>query len=115
MKCIRRHDFTPHTRLAMVRLAWLHQGLSGKMTHIAQESHISRTFLSQLMWAADLQVETLFSARKPYLEAPHPLCAPFLLLLRLEGKGSLPSLSSLLKYFPYQPHSVGYLSACFQH
>jgi len=37
------------------------------------------------------------------------------LLLRLEGKCSLPSLSSLLKYFPYQPNAVGYLSEGFQH
>ena len=115
MKFIRRHDLTPHTRIEMVRLAWLNQGLYGKMTQIAQEYHISRTFLYQLMWAADLQLETLFSDRKPYIEAPHPLFEPFILLLRLEGKCSLPSLSSILKYFQYQPHSVGYLSECFQH
>jgi hypothetical protein len=67
------------------------------------------------MWAADRQLETLFSDRKPYIEAPHPLFEPFILLLRLEGKCSLPSLSSILKYFQYQPNSVGYLSKCFQH
>src|SRR4029450_8358224 len=33
----------------------------------------------------------------------------------LEGKCSIPSLSSILKYFQYQPNSVGYLSECFQH
>src|SRR6266446_3819975 len=27
MKFIRRHDLTPHTRIEMVRLAWLHQGI----------------------------------------------------------------------------------------
>jgi hypothetical protein len=115
MKFIRRHDLTPHTRIEMVRLAWLNQGLYGKMTQIAQEYHISRTFLYQLMWAADRQLETLFSDRKPYIEAPHPLFEPFILLLRLEGKCSLPSLASILKYFHYQPHAVGYLSECFQH
>ncbi len=45
MKFIRRHDLTPHTRIEMVRLAWLNQGIYGKMTQIAQEYHISRTFL----------------------------------------------------------------------
>jgi hypothetical protein len=115
MQFVRRHDLTPHTRIEMVRLAWLHQGIYGKMTHIAQEYHISRTFLYQLMWAADLQLETLFSAHKPPVEDPHPLFEPFILLLRLEGKCSLPSLSSILKYCQYQPNSVGYLSACFQH
>ena len=114
MKFIRRHDLTPHTRIEMVRLAWLHQGIYGKMTQIAQEYHISRTFLYQLMWAANLQLETLFSDHKPHLQAPQPLLEPFILLLRLEGKCSIPSMSSILKYFQYQPNSVGYLSECFQ-
>src|SRR2546426_1194409 len=115
MKFIRRHDLTPHTRIEMVRLAWLNQGIYGKMTQIAQEYHISRTFLYQLMWAANLQLETLFSDQKPHVEDPHPLFEPFILLLRLEGKCSIPSLSSILQYFQYQPNSVGYLSECFQH
>jgi hypothetical protein len=35
------------------------------MTQIAQDYHISRTFLYQLMWAANLQLETLFSQQFP--------------------------------------------------
>ena len=115
MKFIRRHDVTPHTRIAMVRLAWLHQGLYGKMPQIAQEYHISRTFLYQLMWAADLQLEMLFSDQKPHVQAPSPLLEPLILLLRLEGTCSMPSLSSILQYFHSQPNSVGHLSAGFQH
>jgi hypothetical protein len=113
MKFIRRHDLTPHTRIDMVRRAWLHQGIYGKMTQIAQEYHISRTFLYQLIWAANLQLETLFSEQTPHVEDSHLLFEPFILLLRLEGKCSLPSLSSILKYFQYRPNSVGYLSECF--
>jgi Transposase len=113
MKFIRRHDLTPHTRIDIVKLAWLNQGIYGKMTHIAQEYHLSRTFLYQLIGAANLQLETLFSDHKPCVQAPQPLWEPFILLLRLEGKCSLPSLSSILKYFQYQPNSVGYLSECF--
>ena len=115
MKFIRRQDLTPHTRIEIVKLAWLNQGIYGKMTQIAQEYHISRTFLYQLLWAANLQLETLFSDQEPHVQAPHPLLEPFILLLRLEGKCSIPSLSSILKYFQYQPNSVGYLSECFQH
>jgi len=114
MKFIRRHDLTPYTRIEMVRLAWLNQGIYGKMTQIAQDYHISRTFLYQLMWAANLQLETLFSDQKPHIQDPQPLFEPFILLLRLEGKCSLPSLSSILTYFQYQPNSVGYLSERFQ-
>jgi hypothetical protein len=83
------------------------------MTQIAQEYHISRTWLYQLIWAANLQLETLFSDQKPCVENPSPLLDPFILLLRLEGKCSLPSISSILKYCQYQPNSVGYLSECF--
>src|SRR6266487_3902786 len=113
MKFTRRHDLTPHTRIEMVRLAWLHQGIYGKMTQIAQDYHISRTFLYQLIWAANLQLTTLFSAHKPHVQVPQPLLEPLILLLRLEGKCSIPSLASILKYFQYQPNSVGYLSECF--
>jgi hypothetical protein len=115
MKFIRRPDLTPHTRIEIVKLAWLNQGLYGKMTQIAQDYDISRTFLYQMIWAANLQLETLFSDQQPLGPAPQPLWEPFILLLRLEGKCSIPSLSAILKYFQYQPHSVGYLSECFQH
>src|SRR5215831_4231994 len=115
MKFIRRQDLTPHTRIEMVKLAWLNQGIYGKMTQIAQDYDISRTFLYQLLWAANLQLETLFSDQQPRSPAPQPLWTPLILLLRLEGKCSIPSMSSILKYFQYQPNSVGYLSECFQH
>ena len=46
------------------------------MTQIAQEYHISRTFLYQLILAANLQLETLFSDHKPHVENPHPLFEP---------------------------------------
>jgi len=114
MKFIRRHDLDPHTRIEMVKLAWLHQGIYGKMTQIAQDYHISRTFLYQLTWAAQHQLETLFSeplSLAPSLQSP---LEPLLLLLRLEAACSIPSLSSILKRLEYQPNSVGYLSESLQ-
>jgi hypothetical protein len=80
MQCIRRHDLTPHTRIDMVRLAWLHQGLYGKMTHIAPAYHLSRPWLDQLMWAANLHLETLLSVQKPGVEPPPPLWDPCIVL-----------------------------------
>ena len=99
----------------MVRRAWLNQGIYGKMTQIAQDYHISRTFLYQLLWAANLQWETLFRDQQPHVQDAPPLWEPFILLLRLEGKCAIPSLSSILTYFQYQPNSVGYLRECVQH
>src|SRR6266849_5630973 len=55
----------------------------------------------------------LLSDPQALVQAPQPLWEPLILLLRLEGKCSMPSLSSILTYFQYQPNSVGYLSACF--
>ena len=114
MKFIRREDLTPHTRIDIVKLAWLHQSIYGKMTQIAQEYRISRTFLYQLTRAANGQLETLFSDQPPVVQDPPPLLEPLILLLRLEGNSSIPSISSILKYFHYQPGSVGYLSERFQ-
>jgi hypothetical protein len=37
MQFSRRQDLTPHTRIDMVRLAGLNQGIYGKMTQIAQD------------------------------------------------------------------------------
>jgi len=45
MKFIRRPDLTPQTRIHIVMLAWLNQGVYGKMTQIAKAYRISRTLL----------------------------------------------------------------------
>src|SRR5882724_1960261 len=62
MKFTRRHDLDPHTRIEIVRHVWIHQGIYGQMTQIAQDYHISRTFLYQLSWAAKHHLEDLFRA-----------------------------------------------------
>jgi hypothetical protein len=94
-----------------VKHVWIHQGIYGKMTQMAQEYHISRTFLYQLSWAAKHHLADLFSDPQHLVEPPDVLLEPWILLWRLEGKGSIPSLSSIFKHFDSQPNSVGYLSA----
>ena len=114
MKFTRRSDLDPRTRIHIVMLAWLHQGVYGKMTEIAKYYQISRTFLYQLLFMANLQLETLFTDEKRLAQAdPRPL-EPLILLLRLEGKCSLPSMASILQALEYHPRSVGYLSQFFQ-
>ena len=113
MKFIRRHDVDPQTRIEIVKRAWQDQGIYGRMTEIAQAYHISRTFLYQLTWAAQHHLEDLFRDPQHLVEAPEPLLEPLILLLRLEGKCSIPSLSSIVKRLGYQPNSVGYLSGAF--
>ena len=113
MKFIRRPDLDHHTRIHIVRLAWLHQGVYGKMTQIAKSYQISRTFLYQLLLMANLQLETLFSDEKLLFQKDHRHLDQLLLLLRLEGKCSLLSISAILKALEYHPNSVGYLSQFF--
>ena len=114
MKFTRRHDLDPQTRIDIVKDIWLHQGIYGKMTQIAQEYHISRTFLYQLSWAAQHHLEELFGDHQHLVESPHFLIEPWMLMLRLEGNCSIPSSSSIFKHFDYQPSSVGYLSESLQ-
>ena len=107
MKFIRRPDLDPQTRIHIVMLAWLHQGLYGKMTEIANAYRISRTFLYQLLVMATLQLETLFSDDKLLFQKDHRHVESLLFLLRLEGNCSLLSIASILKALAYHPNSVG--------
>ena len=113
MKFTRRADLDPQTRIHIVMLAWLYQGVYGKMTEIATTYLISRTFLYQLLLAATLQLELLFSDEKRQFQRDHQHFELLLLLLRLEGNCSLLSLSSILKALHCRPNSVGYLSQFF--
>jgi hypothetical protein len=114
MKFTRRHDLDPQTRIEIVKDVWLHQGIYGKMTQIAQAYHISRTFLYQLSWAARHHLEDLLSDPQHLVEPPAFLLEPWMFMLRLEGNCSTPSLSSIFKHFDYEPNSVGYLSESLQ-
>ncbi len=114
MKFTRRHDLDPQTRIEIVKDVWLHQGIYGKMTQIAQAYHISRTFLYQLSWAARHHLEDLLSDPQHLVEPPAFLLEPWMFMLRLEGNCSIPSLSSIFKHFDYEPNSVGSLSESLQ-
>jgi hypothetical protein len=113
MKFIRRADVDPQTRLHIVMLAWLPQGIYGKMTEIAQSYQISRTFLYHLLLMANLQLERLLSDEKRLFQKEHRHLDQRLLLLRLQGHCSLLSISAILKALEYRPNSVGSLSQFF--
>jgi hypothetical protein len=113
MKFTRRPDLDPQTRIHIVMLAWLHQGVYGKMTQIANSYRISRTFLYQLLLAANLQLAVLLSDEKLLGQKDHQHFEHLLLLLRLEGNCSLLRISAILQALHYHPHSVGFLSQFF--
>jgi len=110
MKFTRRHDLDPHTRIEIVKHAWQGQGIYGHMSQVARDYHISRTFLYQMTGAAQHQLEALFRAPRPLEHTLESELEPLILLLRLEGTCSIPSISSILAYRHEAPNSVGYLS-----
>ena len=67
------------------------------MTQIAAYYRISRTFLYQLLITANLHLEILFSAEKPLMGQDPLHLERLILLLRLEGKCSLGSISVILQ------------------
>src|SRR4030095_2724671 len=83
------------------------------MTQIAQYYRISRSFLYQLIFLANLQLEMLFSDEKLLFQKDHRHFEHLLLLLRLEGNCSLLSIAAILKALEYHPNSLGYLSQFF--
>ncbi len=113
MKFTRRPDLDPQTRIHIVKRAWLNQGVYGQMTQIAKYYQISRTFLYQLLLAANLQLEVLCSDEKLLFQKDHRHLEQLIVLLRLEGKCSLLSIASIVKALEYHPNSVGYLSQFF--
>jgi hypothetical protein len=114
VKFIRRPDLDAHTRIAIVIRAWLNAGIYGKMTQRAQEYHISRTLLYHLLSVATCQLEARFRDDKQRGQNGQQQFEQLLFLLRLAGKCSIASRSSILQALASPPHSVGYLSECFQ-
>ncbi len=95
MKFTRRHDLDPHTRIEIVKRAWQGQGIYGHMSQVARDAHISRTFLYQMTWAAQSQLASLFSAPMHLEYNLESELDSLILLLRLEGRVSIPSISSI--------------------
>jgi len=99
MKFVRRPDLTPEKRISIAMLAMLCQGSYGAMSELANQQAISRTFLYQLMNQAILYLSLCFS---------EPCCVEtdthnrdwheLILLLRLEGKCSISSITEILRY-----------------
>lgn len=114
MKFIRRTDLSPQKRIDIALLAMVWQGCYGKMTQIAENYQISRTFLYQLLTIATIHLEVIFSDDIPTSKMDSDTLPKIILLLRLEGRCSLSSISSILEESGYSTNSVGYLSQFFQ-
>lgn len=111
MKFVRRPDLDTKTRIDIALAAYLSQGIYGTITTLAQAYKVSRLFVYQLIWVLSLALKEEFKlpAAKPKVQNYLSLDKA-ILLLRLEGKCPIQSISSILQHFGYPYNSTGYIS-----
>jgi hypothetical protein len=109
MKFVRRTDLDASTRLLIIAQALLAKGIYGKMSALATEYRISRTLLYRLLGQAYCCWLFLASTENNKASEPRPV-EPIILLLRLEGRCSLSSISEILRFMDLSPHSTGSIS-----
>jgi len=110
MKFARRKDLPPETRVEIIKAGIKGQGTYGAMTGLALQYNISRAFLYQLMALSLLYLSEMFEVESRETTLPQMDVEPLIVLLRLEGKCSISSISEILKTLNYQNTSQGMIS-----
>jgi len=111
MKFTRRKDLDTQTRLTIILSALSCMGTYGAMTNLALQYDISRTFLYNLVGMAMLCLNDLVTVDPPETSSPPQFdIDKVILLLRLEGKCSISSISNILKMMSYSKNSQGMTS-----
>lgn len=111
-KFVRRHDLTPSIRLyiAFMALTANAMGAWGKITELSRQFMISRTFV--YMMANTLHETSLIvfgdNVSKPPVVEKMPY--HYMLSLRLEGRCSIETISTIMKRFGIDNASVGSIS-----
>ena len=113
MQFLRRSDLCFSKRLEIALFSLYYQGGYGKMSELASSYQISRTFLYQLQSLVLCQLKLALSVCLD-IESEENSLDKLILLLRLEGRCSLSSISQILQALGKTPHSVGYLSQYFE-
>ena len=110
---IRRHDLTGKTRIYIAAAALYAQmtGEWGKITELSRKFNVSRTFVYMLVHAMISFGEIAFGENQhlPSTDSEQ-LILQWQLSLRLEGKCSIPAVSSIMKRFGIPNASVGSIS-----
>lgn len=114
IKFIRRADLDTQTRIDVVIQALAAQHIYGVKTAIAQQYQVSRTFLYQLIWAAQLCLYELFNTQQLKVLANRLDLDSMIVLLRLECKASIASISEMLGKMGYPHDSIGMISECLK-
>ncbi len=113
-KFTRREDLTSEIRLEIANTALGAQinGEWGTITHLAEEHGISRTFVYSLASILKEAALTLFGekAKGTPFAAIRELSIQMMLAVRLEGRGSIGAISSILERFGLKLSSAGSIS-----
>ena len=114
IKFYRRKDLTVETRLYIAFMALL-SNKWGLITQMAKQYAISRTFIYMLQSQLNTAVEDYFyvgsaPSMKELTIKGKEKSLEYALLLRLEGKCSIPSISEILKKMGLANNSVGTIS-----
>jgi len=110
MKFIRRKDLDTQTRLNIITEGLSSKGTYGSMTRLALQNNISRTFLYQLMGAALICLTKMLNLESRNTPSHFIPIESFIVLLRLEGKCSISSISEILTALNYPSNSTGMIS-----
>ena len=109
MKFLRRPDLDTVTRAQIALQAFLGLGVYGEITRIATTYGVSRQFVYQLRWQLRLFFE-LWLHPAPEPAAVSKEIDRHILLLRMEGRCSLESISQIMRQLNLPSASIGYLS-----
>ncbi|MDA3894466.1 MAG: transposase [Salinivirgaceae bacterium] len=114
MKFQRRKDLTSEIRLLIAFVAFM-DNKWGTITRLAIKYAISRTFVYMLREQLDVAIEGCFCAenklpKKEVMAESKNKSLELAILLRMEGKCSIPSISEILKKMGMGNNSVGTIS-----
>ncbi len=112
-KFIRRADLSDTIRFHIALQAYLFKGgvCWGKITELARQYLISRTFVYLLSRELEKNIPLMFGAishHAPVIE--QNLSLQNILSLRLEGRCSIQAISTIMKRFNIKPSSTGHIS-----
>jgi len=117
MKFLRRPDLDVQTRMNIVLIILFNGGTYGMITSLARQYKVSRTFIYELLWTANLVLMETFSGndRKVERRRNQRELDKAILLLRLEGNCSIEEISNILSQMGYDRCSTGYISYRLKH
>lgn len=116
-KFVRRHDLTASLRLyiAFMALTARTMGTWGKITELSRQFIISRTFVYMLANTLHETSLTVFGDNVSKPAVVEELPYHYMLSLRLEGKCSIETISTIMKRFEIPNASTGSISQYLQH